>query len=205
MKSAAIIIGCWEEHSHNPLIQKCFNTINSTIVNNPDIETVWLSGNHVAIEKNTWYHTSNRIFYKEQGVDWIRRLWQVDQEDSFATVSNVIKSYDYGPRPQLIIWDGWQLEYLLNHEFKHIECLYYFGVGWNFGVKRDPIGWGQTCDLIKHNHVAPRKLATVKGCVLTNVQTHKNFRKTDFGTPDFAEHNWQVENNIVVKQDLDWS
>ncbi len=205
MKSAAIIIGCWEEHSHNPLIQECYHKINSTIMNNPDIETVWLSGNHVEVEMNTWYQTSNRIFHKEQGVDWIRRLWHMDKDKSFATVSDVIKLHNYSPRQQLIIWEGWQLEYLLNHEFKHIECLYYFGIGWNFGVKRDNIGWGQTCDLIKHNHIRPRKLATVEGCVLSNLETHKNFRKTDFSTPDFTKHNWHVENNIIVKQDLNWS
>jgi hypothetical protein len=205
MKSAAIIIGCWEEHSHNLLIQECYHTINSTIMNNPDIETVWLSGNHVAVEMNDWYQTSNRIFFEEQGVDWIRRLWHMDKAESFATVADVIKLHDYSPRQQLIIWEGWQLEYLLNHEFKHIECLYYFGIGWNFGVKRDKIGWGQTCDLIKHNHIRPLKLATVKGCVLSNLETHNNFRKCDFATPDFTEHNWQVENNIIVKQDLNWS
>ena len=204
MKSAAIIIGCWEEHTHNPLIQKCYKNINSTIMNNPDIETVWLSGNHVAVEMNDWYQTSNRIFFEEQGVDWIRRLWHVDKAESFATVADVIKLHDYSPRQQLIIWEGWQLEYLLNHEFKHIECLYYFGIGWNFGVKRDPIGWGPACDLIKHNHIRPLKLATVEGCVLSNLETYTNFRKTDFATPDFTEHNWYVENNIIVKQDLNW-
>ena len=83
--------------------------------------------------------------------------------------------------------------------------MYYFGIGWNFGVKRDNIGWGQTCDLIKHNHISPRKLATVEGCVLSNLETHKDFRKSDFATPDFTQHNWQFENNIIVKQDLNWS
>jgi hypothetical protein len=205
MKSAAIIIGCWEEHYHNPLIRECFNNINSTIMNNPDIETVWLSGNHVEVEMNDWYRLSNRIFLEEQGVDWIRRLWHMDKGESFANIADVIKWYNYSPRQQLIIWEGWQLEYLLNHEFKHIECLYYFGIGWNFGVKRDNIGWGQTCDLIKHNHISPRKLATVEGCVLTNLETHKDFRKSDFATPDFTQHNWQFENNIIVKQDLNWS
>ena len=59
--------------------------------------------------------------------------------------------------------------------------------------------------LVKHNHISPRKLATVEGCVLSNLETHKDFRKSDFATPDFTQHNWQFENNIIVKQDLNWS
>ena len=203
MKSAAIIIGCWEEHYHNPQVRKCYDAINSFIMSSNDIETVWLSGNHVPVSGQIWYNNSYRIFFEEQGVDWIRRAWYQPKSENFANVADIIRLYHYN-REQLMIWEGWQLEYLLNHTHKHIERLYYFGVGWDQGVKRDPIGWGQVCSLIEHNHIKNIQLATVKDCVLTNLQTRTKMSNYQFATPNFAKHNWQISDSLYIKQDLGW-
>lgn len=201
---AAIIIGCWEEHYDNPMIRQCYKNINNEIMSNKDIETVWLSGNHVPIEHNIWYENSDKIFNKEQGVDWVRRFWFLDKGEEFVNTADVIKWFHYEGKTKLLLWEQWQIEWLLNHSFKHIDTLFYFGIGWNYGVKRDPIGWGQICDSINYGHIKNRKLVTKENCVLSNKNTDPDFRKTTFDVPNFNEHNWKKDSNYYVKMDLNW-
>ena len=204
MKTAAVIIGCWEEHSHNQTVVKCYERIVNSIYQDSSIETVWLSGNHLSTLPHTWYANSRQLFVEESGIDWIRRAFEHRPSSMSVTASHKIVEQPFDGKPRLLVWDGWQIEYLLNHTFAHIQRLQYFGIGWNFGVKRDPIGWGPTCDLIRHKHIASRELATKEDCVLSNISPNSDFRLNKFGQPNFAEHNWKMHNGRHLKQDLNW-
>lgn len=203
MKTAAIIIGCWEEHTQ-PTVLECYERIVNTINRDSSIETVWLNGDHLQTMPEVWYSNSRQVFVEECGVDWVRRAFEVAPRSQFATASHMITQQHFDNRLRLIVWEGWQVEYLLNHRFQHIERLHYFGIGWNKGVKRDHVGWGQTCDLMRHKHIRPRELVATPGCVLSNIAPHKDFRLFEFDKPNFEEHNWQKQNGLYVKKDLDW-
>ena len=206
MKSAAIISGCWQQHTHNAHVVALYDRINAYIHTHDHIETVWLNGEHINIHTNPWYHNTHQLLYVGQGVDWIRRAWTEPRPRSvFADMADTILNPPYH-REQLIVWEGWQLEYMLNHTHPHIERLYYFGVGWDQGIKRDAVGWGHVCDMITHEHVKPRQLVTVPDCVLTNTETHADIEQFDFAEPTWAEHNWQLsQSDLYHKQDWLWT
>ena len=204
MKTAAIIIGCWEQHTHNPTIVQCYERILNTIYGDSDIETVWLGGNNLSVLPENWYQNSKQIFVDECGVDWVRRAFTQRSYSKYATASDLIVRQQFNGKPRLLVWDGWQIEHLLNHTFAHIEKLQYFGIGWDTGVKRDPVGWGHACDLIKHKHIQPREIVASEDCVLSNITKPNYFRSAEFDKPNFAQHNWQLVDSVYTKQDLDW-
>ncbi len=205
MKSAAIITGCWQQHTHNAQVTAVYDAICSYITQHTHIDSVWLNGEHVNTQIDPWHHNTHQFLYENQGVDWIRRAWtQSQQAPAFADVADSIRDYAYG-REQLLVSEGWQIQHMLNHTHQHIERLYYFGVGWDQGMKCDAVGWGQVCDLITHQHVKPRQLVTVPHCVLTNTGRSDQIETFEFVTPNFAEHNWQLHNSEYHKQDWLWT
>lgn len=170
--SIAIIIGCWEQHNNNKAIS-CYNNIINYINQNDHIHTVILSGNHCKIDQNNqgpnhWFRNSAEIFDYTQGVDWIRRYWNnYNNEKFFAEPSKIIKDFSWN-KNCLMAFEQWQLEYLLNHIFVDTANIWYFGIGWKYGVMRDPIGWGSLSDLIKNNHVKKRNILTKEDCILAD-------------------------------------
>ena len=205
MKSAVIITGCWQQHSHNAQVMAVYDAICSYITQHTDIDTVWLNSEHINPHINPWYDNTHQMLYECQGVDWIRRAWSQSKPNTpFADCSHTIRDHAYS-REQLLVSEGWQMEYMLNHTHQHIRRLYFFGVGWDQGMKNDAVGWGQVCDLFTHEHVKPRELVTVEDCVLTNTETSNDISTYEFATPDFAQHNWQLSDGVYTKQDWTWS
>ena len=210
LPGVAIIIGCWEEHK-NPKIISCYKNIIEKIENTPSITHIILSNNHCKINQdnessNQWFTNSNRIFDNEQGVDWIRRHWQHTViEKGWATPATIIKDHNW-KQQCLLASEQWQIEYYLNHYMSHIKNLWYFGIGWTHGVMQDPIGWGQTCDLIKYKHIQERNIITDKSCILKNLETHSDFRLSEFAMPELIGwRQYYLGDNDFIKTDYDWS
>jgi hypothetical protein len=208
------IIGCWEDHV-NPTIQECYRSILKIIPAIPGPKIICLSGNHNSIDED-WlcFKNSQRVFDTEQGVQWIKHIWQNKQfkllqsapGDCFATASKELYECNYQDSTSYVIWHQAQVEYLLNHVYPEVENLWYFGIGWNLGVMRDPIGWGQMCDLLRFNHVRQRNLFTVKSCVLSNTtSSNHGFKYDKFAHPELSEYNWrEVQPNLFHKKDFSW-
>jgi hypothetical protein len=116
----------------------------------------------------------------------------------------LIRDHDYHGRPGIAVWEQWQLEWLLNHYFPHTENVWYFGAG--LGVRRDPFGWAQLCDLIKYKHVRPLNILTHRYGMLNNRQNSRNINDTDFEYIEWEYiKNWDlVKDDIFVKTDLEW-
>lgn len=172
--SIAVIIGCWEDHN-DPVIAQCYNNIVDNIIQNKFIHSIILSSNHSKINAdnqgpNSWYSNSENIFLNEQGVGWIRDFWTKSNNQTLeftAQPSQVIKDYNWNLNC-IAASEQWQIEYLMNHIFVDTANVWFFGIGWNYGVKRDPIGWGHFYDLIKFNHIKKRNMLTDTSCIIVN-------------------------------------
>ena len=208
--SIAVICNAWSElcqDIHTQSMQTALHCIDD----HPSIQYILLAATHVDLNPNTqghnaWYDNSKRVFVDEQGVDWVRRMWftALTQSPASYTVSPRIRDHDYGGRTCMAIWEQWQLEWLLNHLSPQVENVWYFGAG--LGVRRDPFGWAQLCDLIKYNHVKSVNILSHRLGMLNNTQNAKDIADTDFEYIDWsALDNWRfVDQDIVVKTDLEW-
>jgi len=216
MTSAAVIIGCWQEHQQ-PVHQEVISNIIS-FINNNKFSAILVSAAHNKLIKdnqgiNNWIDSEERIFHSEQGVDWIRQQYQSAVKDrthrAFATPNRLILDHNWQDKECISISEQWQLEYLLNHDLSYIDSVWYFGIGWNLGVKQDKIGWGQLCDLIRYKHVArPINVLTNKTCVVENLEPYagKHFTQCEFSHPNFIKTDWkETELNIYTKTNWDWS
>jgi len=210
LPGVAFIIGCWQEHK-NVHVRKCYANIVKTIKSTPSIEYIILSANHCAVSnfegtRNHWAENTDRVFVSEQPIDYVRNQWQIDKEaKGWATPAELILHNNWQCEC-LLANSQWQVEYYLNHYIPNVQNLWYFGIGWTHGVMRDPIGWGQTCNLIEHNHIKNKNILTDTSCILQNLETHKNYALTDFATPDLTdwtlvEHGTEIffKNNNVWK------
>jgi hypothetical protein len=209
MRSLAVIIGCWEIHQQ-PIHQTVVNNIIS-FIDNTDIDTVVLSSTHTAITNdnqgiNKWFDYEKRMFYDEQGITWIRDLWQNTLPTGELAVNQRILNHNWS-RSCVSMAHQWQLEYLLNHATPKFDRVWYFGIGWNIGVRRDGIGWGQLCDSIKYCQVEPLEIITKQTCIAVNSQPTEKVLLSccKFDHPDFANSDWQnIDSDIYVKQGFDW-
>jgi hypothetical protein len=209
----AVICNAWKE-LNKEIHQKSFQITLDIINNNPSIEYVLLAGTHVNLidenqGSNQWVNRSRQIFVDEQGVDWIRRLWlktfdENNQTDRSFHHNPLIRDHDYQGRSCIAIWEQWQLEWLLNHYFPHIQNVWYFGAG--LGVRRDPFGWGQLCDLIKHNHVKKVNILAHRSGMLNNLCNATEVENCDFEYIEWEKiADWKfISDEIVVKTTLDW-
>jgi hypothetical protein len=101
------------------------------------------------------------------------------------------------------IWEQWELEYLLNHCLTQDKNIWYFGSG--MGVRRDPMGWGQLCDLIRWNHVRPMNLLTHRHGITVNTRSSDNYKQSRFTWVDWTQTDWKdIGNDVVLKTTLDW-
>jgi hypothetical protein len=209
MKSLAVIIGCWEMHQQ-PLHQIVVDNIISFISSN-DIDTVVLSSAHTAIDidnqgPNCWFDQEKRMFYDEQGITWIRNLWKTSLPTSNIRINQKILNHKWS-RSCISISHQWQLEYLLNSARPRFDRVWYFGIGWNIGVRRDDIGWGHLCESIKYHQVLPVEISTKQNCIVVNSQPNDQVAldKCNFEHPDFANSDWKnTESDVYVKQGLEW-
>jgi len=209
----AIIIGCWQQHSttrHREVYQQIINFV----CNSPTIEAVVFSDKHTAITQDPWHKNTREIFLNSQGVDWIRRhyldLATKNADKAFGvTCAESLLNHNWNNKTCIAISEQWQLEYLLRHDFNHIKNVWYFGVGWNTGVQRDYIGWGQLCDLIKFNHVPNAfNILTKKSCCLVNTTVDPNihYTKCVFEYPEFDNSDWElVVDDVHVKTTKNWN
>jgi hypothetical protein len=109
--SMAVIIGAWKQHQqHN--IKQCLKNIVTFVNNHLAFDVVVLSGNHVTVNhqtqgNNPWYDNSRRIFLEEQGVDWMRRLWD-KSETGTVSWEEAIRDHPWKAKC-VSIWEQWQL------------------------------------------------------------------------------------------------
>ena len=105
--------------------------------------------------------------------------------------------------------EQWQLEYMMNHNLAHVKQVWYFGIGWNLGVKQSGIGWGQLCDLISHDHIRPQiDILTNRTCILENLEPYsgKHFTQCQFDYPVLTSTEWkETQPNIYIKTNWQWS
>jgi hypothetical protein len=209
----AIIIGCWQQHL-TELHQEVYQQIINFVCDSPAIQTVVISDKHTAITQDPWHKNTREIFFDSQGVDWIRRYYvelaSRNAGSAFGvTVAETLLNCNWNNKTCIAISEQWQLEYLLRNDFSHIKNVWYFGVGWNVGVQRDYIGWGQLCDSVKFNHVPNTfNILTKKACCLVNVTTDPNvhYTKCVFEYPSFDHSDWDVvTDDIHVKTTRDWN
>lgn len=205
--SIAIILNAWNELDQ-PIHNECFDITLKIIDSTPSISTVLLAATHVTLNKenqgvNHWYNNSKQIFVDEQGVDWVRRYWNVSRDPGTVTLSPKIRDHNYQGKLCLAIWEQWELEYLLNHYLTREQNVWFFGSG--LGVRRDPMGWGQLCDLIKHKHVRPLNILTHKFGISFNTRSGDSFRNSQFIWIDWDQTDWKnIGNDVLVKTTLDW-
>jgi hypothetical protein len=203
----AVILNAWSELDQD-IQQKCFDTTLEVIDSIPGISTILLACTHVTMDQhnqgpNLWYDNAKKIFVDEQGVDWVRRYWQVARDPGFATHNPVIRDHDYQGKLCVAIWEQWELEYLLNHCLTQDKNIWYFGSG--MGVRRDPMGWGQLCDLIRWNHVRPMNLLTHRHGITVNTRSSNNYKQSRFTWVDWTQTDWKdIGNDVVLKTTLDW-
>jgi hypothetical protein len=202
----AIISGAWNQHTRQ-LHRQCFANILNCIDSRPEISVILLNAAHVHVGEalegvNLWYSHAREIFQDKQGVDYVRRLWK-QHPRAYYDHEPLIRDHDYGGKTCVMIWEQWQLEYLLNREFAQHENIWYMGIG--LGVRRDPIGWGQLCDLIRHQHVEPRRVLIKQDCVLDNMQDTNDHATSTFQHPELATDQWsRITDDIYVRTTLDW-
>jgi hypothetical protein len=203
----AILLNAWEELSQ-PIQQECFDTTLDVIDNMSSLSTILLAGVHFDLNQdnqgpNKWYDHAKQIFVDEQGVDWIRRFWNKQSNFKFATPNKKIKDHNYQGKLCILVQEQWELEYLINHYLTQEKNIWFFGSG--LGVRRDPVGWGPTCDLIKHKHIRPMHLLTHQKGITVNTQSHTDFRHSQFTWVPWGKTDWQpIDNNFLVKTSLDW-
>jgi hypothetical protein len=212
----AVIANAWSELNKD-IHLTCFHETLKLIDSIKEISTVLLAATHVDLNQenqgiNAWYDNAKRIFVDEQGVSWVRRYWSVPRDPGFATHSPLIRDHDYGGKLCLAIWEQWELEYLLNHCFTQEQNIWYFGSG--LGVRRDPFGWAQLCDLIRHRHVRPMNILTHRYGITDNFGTGFD-SESNFSWVDWKNNNrssvgitgsdWcNIEEDIFLKINLEW-
>lgn len=201
--SLAVIVGCWQQHS----LPEFYHSICDYIKSQPQISCVIASGNHVTVDPTcgTFYKNSQRLFEDEQGVDWLRRYWQQRPPGKFTLASEIIDQ-DWAV-DHYIIWEQWQIEYILRHVMPDIQNIWYFGVGWNLGVRRDPIGYGPVCDLMRYQHIRHRNILIEKSLMIKNQNPQGFWHGKKLEPIDDGDLiGWQaVGNDIYYKLDLDWN
>lgn len=209
MKSLAVIIGCWEIHQQ-PIHQVVVDNI-ITFIDNTDIDTVVLSSAHTAINSdnqgfNKWFDQEKRMFYDEQGITWIRNLWQSSLTSPSIQINQKLLNHKWS-RSCISMSHQWQLEYLLNSATPKFDRVWYFGIGWNMGIRRDHIGWGHLCESIKYHQVSSIEIATKQNCIVVNSQPNDQvpLKKCKFEHPDFTKSDWKnIESDVYIKQGLEW-
>jgi hypothetical protein len=203
----AVVLNAWADLDQ-PSHQQCFDTTLRVIDSMPSITTVLLAGTHVTLDQETqgpncWFDNSKKIFVDEQGVDWVRRYWSVARDPGFTTHNSKIRDHNYQGKLCLGIWEQWELEYLLNHYLLQEKNIWFFGSG--LGVRRDPMGWGSLCDLIKHKHVRPMHILTHQHGIAFNTQSDSWYKKSKFTWVNWDQTDWQdIGNNIRLKTTLEW-
>lgn len=203
----AVIINAWQELDSKQQTSCCEQII-SFLEARPNIHCLVLAATHFEITDlnqgpNHWYSNTKRLLHDEQGVDWIRRYWHYRPQDCFASANAMIRDHDWQGRACLALWEQWQLEYLLNHPYAMIQNVWYFGMG--LGVRRDPLGWGQLCDLIKCGHVGAVNILMHKDCVLENLGDGKSYKDATFIEPEFCEKDWQnLGDDVYLRRSLEW-
>jgi hypothetical protein len=203
----AVILNAWSELDQD-IQQKCFDTTLEVIDSIPGITTILLASVHVTLDQqnqgiNCWYDNAKKIFVDEQGVDWVRRYWNVSRDPGFATHNPKIRDHDYQGKLCVAIWEQWELEYLLNHCLTQEKNIWYFGSG--LGVRRDPMGWGQLCDLIRYKHVRPMNILTHSQGITFNTRSQPDFRQAKFTWVPWDQTDWKhIGNDIYQKISLDW-
>lgn len=205
--SMAIIIGCWEDHIQ-PVHKKLFQDILEFTNNCPQIEVVAVSTQHCGVQNPLWTQSAKTIFFDEQPVDWVRRYYTNLSTKQFTNLNVYMDNHDWNNKVKISIVEQWQLEYLLNHVYAHIKNVYYFGVGWNVGVQRDYVGWGQLAQSIQHGHVRPVNILTHEKLSLVNASNdHLHYTRCDFEYPDFSNNHWVplANTNLRYKQDYNWN
>jgi hypothetical protein len=208
LPSMAIVIGCWEDHIH-PSQKKLFQEILDFTNSCQQIEVVVVPNQHCVVTNPVWEESARSIFFDEQPVDWIRRYYTNLQTKQFTRLSRLLDNDTWANKVRISIAEQWQLEYLLNHVYPHIKNVYYFGIGWNVGMQRDYVGWGQLCQSVKHKHVQPVNILTHETLSLVNASVNNNlhYTKCVFEYPDFSNNDWISldHNGIRYKQDYNWS
>ncbi len=205
--SMAVIIGCWDDHTQ-PIQKKLFQDILDFVNSHPQIEVVVASDQHCVTTDPVWTQSARSIFLNEQPVDWVRRYYENLPTKQFTRLSKLLDDSSWNGKVKISIIEQWQLEYLLNHVYPHIKNVYYFGIGWNVGVQRDHIGWGQLCQSIASGHVDPVNILTHERLSLVNASIDDNltYTKCVFKYPDFSDNHWTLLGNsgIRYKQDYIW-
>lgn len=206
----AIICNAWEELKTD-IHLKSFQITLDCIDNNPNIQSILLAATHVNLNQynqgpNAWFDHSKQIFVDEQGVDWLRQYWNKAQSNNTSSFhhSAIIRDHNYQGKPCIAIWEQWQLEWLINHYFTNIKNVWYFGAG--LGVRRDPFGWGQLCDLIRYNHVRPLNILTHRQGMLNNRMDSDHVQKCNFEYIEWENiTDWEfITKDVLVKTTLDW-
>ena len=205
--SIAVLLNAWAELDQ-PIQQQCFEKTLQLIDSQPSISTVLLACTHVDMTQqnqgpNHWYDNAKTIFLDEQGVDWIRRYWQMPKKPGFATHNPLLRDHDYQGKLCLAIWEQWELEYLLNHCLTKENNIWFFGSG--HGVRRDPVGWGQFCDLVRHRHVRPMNILTHRQGMTINTMSGHSYADSVFCWPPWEHTDWhELCDDIMIKTTLDW-
>jgi len=210
----AVICNAWAELDQE-IHKKSFDATIRCINFYPGIHSVLLAATHVGLNKenqgiNLWYDNSRMIFVDEQGVDWIRRLWlaaadnKIDLNRSLFHHNPSIRDHNYQGKFCMGIWEQWQLEWLLNHYFPQVKNVWYFGAG--LGVRRDPFGWAQLCDLIRYQHTRPLNILSHRFGMLNNRQDSQNLNQANFEYIEWELlSDWHlVTQDIFVKTNLEW-
>jgi hypothetical protein len=209
MKELAVIIGCWQIQQQ-PIHQTVVDNIIS-FIDNSNIDTVVVSSEHTAITidnqgSNQWFENEKQMFYNEQGITWIRNLWKSSLPSATLAVNDRILNHLWN-KNCISLSHQWQLEYLLNHAEPKFDRIWYFGIGWNIGMRRDSIGWGHLCDSIRYQQVSVLEIATKKSCSLVNSQPTEQvlLSQCRFAHPNFSNSDWQnIQDDTYVKQGLQW-
>ena len=210
MSSVVIISGCWQQHQQ-PIHQDLVTNILSFIDGRDDIQSVLLSNRNGEID-SPWFDNERRIFSEEQGINWIRESWHTAKKNTVITgmqTNTQILQHDWKNRLCISISEQWQLEYLLTHDLDTVNNVWYLGIGFNMGLRREGIGWGNLCDSIRYRSI-PRNLSilTKSDCVSVNCEPYSDklpqLRK--FAHPDFSKSDWKkIQHNTYKKTTLEWN
>lgn len=204
--SVAIVIGCWDDHTQ-PIQTQLYQDILNFVNNTPAIEMVIVGSQHNTVANSQWTSSAESIFLLEQPIDWIRRYYSNLPQRQFTKLARSLDHDSWHGKNKIAIQEQWQLEYLLNHYYSHVENVYYFGIGWNFGVQRDQIGWGQLCNSITFKQTRPVNILTHEKLSLVNVSVNQTLHYTScvFDYADFSNSTWQSTGNLLrFKQDYSW-
>lgn len=212
MSNLVIVSGCWQ-HQQQDIQIECMQNICHAIDSMQNCAAVILSANHARLDTShhdrIWCDTERRYFFSEQGITWMRDsyLCELERRQQYSNSVNLSISNHGFCGPELVAASlQWQLWYLLEHVYTQVDTVWYFGIGWNLGVRRDPIGWGHLLDLCRHHQITrPIAIKTRRQCTLVNVDvfgtTHEHSR---FTWPEF-DRDWTAQTqDVFVCADIDW-